>query len=130
MKSQIALFEVFLTSLVLSALVSLLANALYTAPITTSAYNFNYGNMLYDFTGAFYGNATLHSCFTTGNYTCELGLIKAMKSVYGMDYVEFSTGNSKVSYGSNLLCRRSARECFPMQENGVFSVACIYACGA
>ena len=52
MKGQFALFEVFLSSLALSALVSLLACILYTYPSVTGAYNFNYGNLLYDFTNA------------------------------------------------------------------------------
>ena len=130
MKGQFALFEVFLSSLALSALVSLLACILYTYPSVTGAYNFNYGNLLYDFTNAFYGNSTVSACFASGNYTCESGFIEAFKSVYAMDYVEFSAGNSTVSYGSKILCRRSVRSCFPINKNDSFSIACIYACGA
>ena len=130
MKGQIALFEVFLSSLVLSTLVSLLAGTLYASPLTTGAYNFNYGNLLYDFTNAFYKNSTISSCFAFGNYTCESNFIKSMKSVYGMGYVEFNAGNSTIQYGNKLLCRRSVRGCFPVEKAGSYSIACAYACGA
>ena len=130
MKGQLALFEAFTSSLVLAALVVLLANTMYTSSQTAGAYNFNYGNLLYDFTNAFYGNATISACFTSGNYTCEYLFIKSLKSVYDMDYLGFTLENSTVSYGNESLCRRSMRECLPLRNNSSFSIACLYACGA
>jgi hypothetical protein len=130
MKAQIALFEVMLSSIAISTLVSLLAGTLYTSPLTTGAYNLGYSNMFYDFANAVYRNGTMGTCFATGNYTCELRFMKTLDAVYGMDYVEFGLGDSRVSYGSSLFCARFSTECLPIRQNGTFSVGCLYACGA
>ena len=130
MKGQFALFEAFILSLALSSLVALLAGTMYTASQISGAYNFNYGNLLYDFANALYKNATVSACFASGNYTCEHAFIKLLNSIYGIDYIRFSAENSTVSYGNESLCRRSMRECLPLRDNSSFSIACLYACGA
>jgi hypothetical protein len=130
MKAQLALFEVLMCSIVMSAAMALLAGTMYLSPLTTGAYNPRYGDLLYDFSGIVYGNATMDSCFTSNDLSCGVSLMKALKSVYGMNYVSFSLGDSKVQYGSDSDCKRSALECLPIHENDTFAVACLYACGA
>lgn len=130
MKAQLALFEALMSSIVISALISLLAGTLYLSPLTTGAYNPRYGDLLYDFSGVIYRNVTVGSCFTSNDVACEVGFLKEVKEMYNMDYVEFSVGGSKVRYGSKIACTRSALECLPIKVNDTFTVACLYACGA
>ena len=130
MKAQLALFEVLMASIVVSATLSLLAGTMYLSPLTTGAYSTRYGDLLYDFSNAVYRNATIDSCFTSNDLSCETGFLGSLKGMYRMDYLSFTLENSKVQCGSESACRRSAQECLPLSVNGTFAVACLYACGA
>ena len=129
MKAQFALLEALVSSVLLSSTLAMLSCILYLAPVTTGAYNFGYGNLFYDFADLLYKNSTAGACFTSGDYACALGFMRSMGTVYRMDYLGFTFGNSTVSYGSKLPCTRSSLECLPVRLNGSFSVACLYTCG-
>ena len=128
MKSQIAIFEAFLSITLLLGATAIGGALLYTSPLISRDYNFNYPNIAYDFSNLLYVQS-VRSCLAGANYTCIGSLLEKRRYAYRLLDLRINASEIDISAGSSKYCTRYINECLP-DPLASGSIVCINGCGA
>lgn len=129
MKAQIAMIEVFLSSLILSAMTSLAVTVSYSMSLQQGDFKYNMQNVFYDFTGAIYNNASESACMLFPSKSCISTLLANINLEYQLDGSQLSINNKSIAVGQLGACSAEKTECFPVNKNSTFVLACLTICG-
>ncbi|MCW6160302.1 MAG: hypothetical protein LVQ95_04420 [Candidatus Micrarchaeales archaeon] len=129
MKAQIAMIEVFLSSLALSVVAGTAISISYSASVAQRGIDFGMQNVFYDFTGILYRNVSYESCILSSNKECISALLADINSEYSFDGSLLAINNKSTEVGSFAACMAEKTECFPVSANGTFVQVCLTVCG-
>ncbi len=124
-----AMFEAFIALLIAGASFSV-ASILAYVPVQAHPYGFGLINARYDITDLFYGNATLHKCISSSQYTgsCDT-MIKNIMGIYGLTGMAVDN-NGNVSIYGNGTCAEHENFCLVDNKNMTYRLSCLSLCGA
>ena len=129
MKAQIAMIEVLLSSLALSAVAGTAITISYSISTSQRGIDFGMQNVFYDFTGILYKNVSYRSCIISSNTECVSALLADINSEYSFDGSLLAINNKSTEVGSFDACAAEKTECFPVNANGTFVQVCLTICG-
>ncbi len=122
------MLEALLAFALSASLLGIVANELYTSPLTQHSYDFGLGNALYDFPSMLYHNSTYRECFSSANSTCERIAIQQLRAFFLLKYARFSDAGTAIEDGSPSDCARFQERCYLSPEGGVYTLACLSVC--
>ncbi|MGC8648763.1 MAG: hypothetical protein ACP5UN_00900 [Candidatus Micrarchaeia archaeon] len=128
MKSQFALFEVFISFIILLSSLAVISNYYYLTSINSYKKNIDYSNLYYDFFNALYKNKTLQNCAYTSNNNCLL-ILKNFSSTYMVD-LRFTFNQNVIETSNFDNCTIYNFECVPFKNINTqdYIQACLSIC--
>lgn len=127
MRAQAAIFECFISILLLYSAISMLGYESYASIQTMNQRKTELLSTTYDFQNFLYENSDIGSCAYPSTTCAEV--LRTFAHVYALSYANFSYGNSEYSYGNPSACVSSVRFCAPFDAAGNYLVACSNFCG-
>jgi len=128
MKAQFALFEVFISFIVMLTIFSVVAEYYYIVSLASYQKNIDYSNLYYDFFNALYKNKTLQNCTYNLDRNCIM-LLKDFGNVYNVN-LRFSINQNTIETSNFNNCTLFNSECMPITNINTpsYKEACLSIC--
>jgi hypothetical protein len=127
MKAQAAIFECFLSILILYSAISISGYEAFTSASLLNQRRAELWSAVYDFQDFTYKNSDIGSCAYLSTSCAEV--LRAFAQAYALSYANFSYDGLEYSYGNASECGNRIEFCAPIETNVGYSIGCENFCG-